>query len=153
MIDCSGSMNWGGGRIQVAETVAIQLAKLLEKSGADFAITGFRGGRDGHTFTESGANQTRVTVRGEDLQLIPFKTWGESLRKAGAKLGTIHQWAGSGTPDYSALSHAIEDIAKRPQTRKIVFVLTDADRVGMTVSVSSSLIASMIFCMTSMITS
>ena len=127
MIDCSGSMSWGGGRIQVAETVAIQLAKILEKSGAEFAITGFKGARDSLTMTESGANKDAGTLNGEELYLIPFKTWGETLRKAGAKLGTIHQWAGSGTPDYSALSSAIEDISNRPQTRKIIFILTDAD--------------------------
>jgi cobalamin biosynthesis protein CobT len=125
LIDCSGSM--AGGRIAVAESVAIQLSRILDKANVDFAITGFNGESDYLAVNATGANASQEKIRGEELNLIPFKTWGESLRKASSKLGSISNWAGSSTPDYSALSVAIEDIAKRPESRKILFLLTDAD--------------------------
>tara|TARA_R110000822_G_C15194970_1_gene481749 strand:- start:7 stop:825 length:819 start_codon:yes stop_codon:yes gene_type:complete len=127
LIDCSGSMAWDGGRIRVAESVAIQLSRILDKANVDFAVTGFNGGSEDMRVDATGANAERTYIRGETLNWIPFKTWGESLRKASTKLGSISEWTGSSTPDYSALSAAIEDIAKRPEARKILFLLTDAD--------------------------
>ena len=127
LIDCSGSMAWDGGRIRVAETVAIQLSRILDKANVDFAVTGFNGGGMNIRVAATGANDKRSFVQGEALNWIPFKTWGESLRKASTKLGSINEWTGSSTPDYSALSAAIDDIAKRAEARKILFILTDAD--------------------------
>ena len=127
LIDCSGSMAWDGGRIRVAESVAIQLSRILDKANVDFAVTGFNGGNTHMRAAQTGANDERKIIQGERLNWIPFKTWGESLRKASSKLGSIHSWTGSSTPDYSALTAAIEDIAKRPEARKILFILTDAD--------------------------
>lgn len=127
LIDCSGSMAWDGGRIRVAESVAIQLSRILDKANVEFCVTGFNGGGMATRVAETGANDTRQIIRGESLNWIPFKAWGESLRKASTKLGSINEWTGSSTPDYSALSAAIEDIAKRPEARKILFLLTDAD--------------------------
>ena len=127
LIDCSGSMSYDGGRILIAESVAIQLSRILDKANVDFAVTGFNGGSDAIAVRATGANANAGRIRGQELNWIPFKTWGESLRKASSKLGSIRHWAGHSTPDYSALSAAIEDIAKRPESRKILFLLTDAD--------------------------
>jgi cobalamin biosynthesis protein CobT len=127
LIDCSGSMAWDGGRIKIAESVAIQLSRILDKANVDFAVTGFNGGEHHIRANATGANATRNCVKGESLNWIPFKTWGESLRKASSKLGSIRHWTGSSTPDYSALSAAIDDISRRPESRKILFLLTDAD--------------------------
>jgi thymidine kinase len=49
------------------------------------------------------------------------------LSKASAKLGSIREWAGHSTPDYSALSITLEELSKREEQRKILFFLTDAD--------------------------
>jgi len=127
LIDCSGSMAWDGGRILVAESVAIQLSRILDKANVEFAVTGFNGGSLDMKVTATGANANRTFIEGETLNWIPFKTWGESLRKAATKLGSIREWTGSSTPDYSALTAAIEDISRRPEARKILFLLTDAD--------------------------
>ena len=127
LIDCSGSMAWDGGRIRVAESVAIQLSRILDKANVDFAVTGFNGGGRDMRVADTGANADRSYISGESLNWIPFKTWGESLRKASSKLGSISEWTGSSTPDYSALTAAIDDISKRQESRKILFLLTDAD--------------------------
>jgi cobalamin biosynthesis protein CobT len=128
LIDCSGSMSYdGGGRIAVASEVAVQLAKIFNKAKISFAVTGFNGNDDSVSVRASGANTVHENLSVEEIHWIPFKAWGESLQRAAPKLGSIQEWTGYSTPDYSALSYAIDDIAKRPESRKILFILTDAD--------------------------
>lgn len=128
LVDCSGSMAYDGGiRIETAEAVATQLARLLDSANVSFAVTGFNG-CDGHTQAhQTGANDNKIHVMQEHLNWIPFKAWGESLRKAAPKLGSMQDWVASSTPDFSALSGAIEDVVRQPETRKVIFLITDAD--------------------------
>ena len=128
LIDCSGSMRYdGGGRIEAAGQITVQLAKIFKKAKISFAVTGFNGYDFDLEVKKSGANAINENLSVENINWIPFKTWGESLQRAAPKLGSIESWTGYSTPDYSALSYAIEDIAKRPESRKILFILTDAD--------------------------
>jgi cobalamin biosynthesis protein CobT len=126
LIDCSGSMS-NGRRIQTAQSVAIQLSKMLDKSGASFNVVGFQGDQRGGFHEATGANHTHINIVMERTEFIPFKTWNESLTKASAKLGSIKEWAGESTPDYSALSMTLEDLSRREEQRKILFFLTDAE--------------------------
>jgi cobalamin biosynthesis protein CobT len=126
LIDCSGSMS-NGRRIQTAQSVGIQLSKMLDKANASFNVVGFRGGQTGLRQYPTGANANAIDSVIEHTEFIPFKTWGESLTKASAKLGAIRYWAGHSTPDYSALTMTLEDLSKREEQRKILFFLTDAD--------------------------
>jgi cobalamin biosynthesis protein CobT len=138
LIDCSGSMN-DGGRIDVAQQIAVHLSKILQQARVPFAVTGFRIGEHQHL------------PNGDYVQVplfIPFKSWKQSLYQRTAALGYISQCAGSGTPDYSAIYNALDEISKREEKRKILFVITDAsgyrpehmkhlqslaDRVGITI--------------------
>jgi cobalamin biosynthesis protein CobT len=126
LIDCSGSMS-NGGRIKTAQSVAIQLSKMLDKANASFSVMGFQGGQSGVRQGGTGARTEGIEATIEYTEFIPFKTWGESLTKASAKLGSIRYCAGNSTPDYSALSMTLEDLSKREEQRKILFFLTDAD--------------------------
>lgn len=126
LIDCSGSMG-NGGRIRTAQSVAIQLSKMLDKANASFSVIGFQGGHGNLRDNPTGANTQAIDAPVEFTEFIPFKTWGESLTKASAKLGSIQGWAGHSTPDYSALSITLEDLSRREEQRKILFFLTDAD--------------------------
>ena len=119
LIDCSGSME--GNRIKTAQSVAIHLSKILSQAKVPFAVTGFHRDRRYKTVASGDVAYSSSPT------LIPFKRWGESLPKAVAKLGNIDQFAYSGTPDYSALHLTIEEISRREENRKIVFVLTDAE--------------------------
>jgi cobalamin biosynthesis protein CobT len=125
LIDCSGSMD-NDGRIRTAQTVAIQLAKILDKANVEYAVTGFCGNewRDGGD--ASGASK-KINVKVHAPRFIPFKKWGESLSKASAKMGAIRSSANSSTPDYGALSLIIDEMSQRQEPRKIIFLLTDAD--------------------------
>lgn len=126
LIDCSGSMS-NGRRIQTAQSVAIQLSKMLDKANASFNVIGFQGGLSGVRQNPSGANANTLDAMVEYTEFIPFKNWNESLVKASAKLGAIRYCAGNSTPDYSALSYTIEELNRREEQRKILFFLTDAD--------------------------
>jgi cobalamin biosynthesis protein CobT len=126
LIDCSGSMG-NGGRIQTAQSVAIQLSKMLDKANASFNVVGFHGGQGHASQSPTGATADIIVASVEFTEFIPFKTWNESLTKASAKLGSISGWAKHSTPDYSALSISLEELSKRDEQRKILFFLTDAD--------------------------
>jgi cobalamin biosynthesis protein CobT len=128
LVDCSGSMNYqGGDRIDTAESVAIQLSRILDSANVSFAVTGFSGSETSLRRHRTGANTDQKLLTQETLNWIPFKEWGESIRKAAPKLGSMSEWVGSSTPDFSALSAAIDDVVRQPETRKVVFMITDAD--------------------------
>lgn len=123
LIDCSGSMNDGTpgssiNKITVAQTIAVHLSNLLHKARVPFTVTGFRSGTK--EYLEGGG-------RVESPVFIPFKPWGHSLLRAIPALGNIKQCAHGGTPDYSAIANAIDDLAQRPEHRRILFILTDAN--------------------------
>jgi len=126
LIDCSGSMS-EYNKIQTAESIAIQLSRILDKANVDFSVTGFYGNSGIQPVDAGGALKQSSNVRTESVAFIPFKTWKESIAKASAKLGSIKQWARNSTPDYSALSLTIEDLYRQDAQRKILFLLTDAD--------------------------
>lgn len=117
MIDLSGSMGHVALRVQ---DVAIQLSLLLDKCRVPFAITGFSGDKSPKK------NNGIITIV-DDVDLFAFKEWGSSLKKCRGALGCIAESVTGGTPDYGALYLGIEDIAKRPEKRKILFILTDAE--------------------------
>jgi len=115
MVDCSGSM---GSRIGEAQKVSIHLGEILNKTKVPFAVYGF----GNHELWYE-------TVNGEYVEIptfIKFKTWGERLGNAQGKLGFMHKLANGGTPDYSSLYWAIDEISRRPEQRRVLFFLTDA---------------------------
>jgi hypothetical protein len=118
-------MNAGGGeRIKIAQEIAIQLGKILDKADVSFSVTGFQGMADVDGFRSRGDYSAIVT---EYTTFIPFKTWKESLAKASAKMGAIDLCAKRGTPDYASLTLALDDLSRQEEQRKILFLLTDAD--------------------------
>ena len=124
LIDCSGSMRGADGsegRIDIAQQIAIHLSKLLQQARVPFAVTGFKSGG----FDERIINNHHVYT--ESPAFIQFKQWGKSLQSSIAHMGFIHRSAGGGTPDYSAAVNALTDLHARPEARKILFLLTDAD--------------------------
>ena len=115
------------GLIETAESVAIQLSRILDKANVEFNVTGFYGNGGREAIKASGANKVDVEVRYEKPTFVPFKTWKDSLQKASAKLGSIRHWAQSSTPDYSSISITLEDLGLRTEQRKILFLITDAN--------------------------
>ena len=114
LVDCSSSMR--GAEIRTAQAIAIQLSAILAKSNAAFEVTGFHGGS-----YDNGISSTEV------VEFIPFKQWNESLHRATAKLGKMDEMASGGTPDYSAIYIKLEELSRRTESRKVFFLLTDAE--------------------------
>jgi cobalamin biosynthesis protein CobT len=125
LIDCSGSMN-EFGKIQVAETLAIQLSRILDKADVSFNVTGFHGRQTSIRDVARGASK-EIAVGYEVPTFIPFKQWNESLQRCAPKLGSINQWANRSTPDYSSIAITLDELAHRNEARKILFLITDAD--------------------------
>lgn len=118
LIDCSGSMN-NDGRIKVAQKIAVHLSNILQRARVPFTVNGFHQGKTVY-HNESSAYTEHPTF-------LPFKPWNKSLQQCVAALGAINSCASGGTPDYSALANSIEDLSRRTEHRKILFVITDAD--------------------------
>jgi cobaltochelatase CobT len=121
LVDCSASMR--GKEIRVAQAIAIQLSSILSKSNASFEVTGFHGSE--HTNGIAGSNGNKACT--EVVEFIPFKQWNEPLHRAAAKLGVMDHLASNGTPDYGAIYLKLEELSRRPESRKILFLLTDAE--------------------------
>jgi cobalamin biosynthesis protein CobT len=126
LVDCSGSMN-EYGRIQTAQAIVIQLSRILDKSDVSFNVTGFYGRSAETALRATGATPLNDVALVEQAVFVPFKTWKENLARASSKLGSLNQWAQKSTPDYSALSISIEELSRREEDRKILFLITDAD--------------------------
>ena len=119
LIDCSGSME--NERIIIAEQIAIHLSRIFNRSRVPFAVTGFHIDRSNYEVLNN------EEVRTSTPTFIQFKRWDEPLARCHAKLGSIRKAACGGTPDYASIYNTIDDISKRNEQRKIVFLLTDAD--------------------------
>lgn len=120
VVDCSGSM--GGECITLTQSAVIQLVKVFDKANASYRVFGF----DSHHESDTEKFSDGTTYIPEDVRFYPFKHWNESLQRAIPKLGAIRESAMAGNPDYQALFLSIEDLAKRPEQRKILFFLTDS---------------------------
>lgn len=127
LIDCSASMQVGWSesttRIRIAQEIAIHLAKIFNKTDVKFCVTGFSTVLGGSETISDGKNYHFSHTAG----FIRFKKWGDSLNAAAAKLGSISWAARGGTPDYAALYSALDEVAKRPESKRVLFLLTDAD--------------------------
>jgi hypothetical protein len=131
LIDCSTSMSnmvsASHSRIDIAEEVGIQLAKLLDKAKVSYKISGFYGDGDYMSVNAAGASAGSESPVMIDLPVfVPFKQWNESIQKASAKLGSIRNWTVGCTPDYGALYVALTELARREEHRKVLFLITDA---------------------------
>ena len=119
LVDCSGSMM---SEMVMAASATIQLAKMLEQARVSVRVIGFTGSDPdtGEGFDADTGTDEQVLV------IVPFKERGETLRAAAPKMGGIKNCASAGTPDYAALMHGIEELATQPESRKVLFFLTDA---------------------------
>jgi cobalamin biosynthesis protein CobT len=123
LVDCSASMR--GKEIQCAQAIAIQLSSILSKSNASFEVNGFHGGDYGNGIKGYGGGGSSACT--ELVEFIPFKRWNEPLHRAAANLGLMDKLASNGTPDYSAIYLKLEELSRRTESRKILFLLTDAE--------------------------
>lgn len=122
LIDCSGSMH--DKRIENAQSIAVHLSSILSRSRVPFSVNGFY---------SSNSSYEKVLLDGkyvgdsEQPTFIAFKPWNKSLQACAPALGSILQCCTGGTPDYSSIYYSIEELSRRTENRKILFLITDAN--------------------------
>ena len=139
MIDVSGSMgDYGSKKIGIASVVANQFSAIFEKTGTPYAIIGFDGRSVSEQLIAGGASASNTTgstwskcVYTEQVNLYRFKDWHETRRTAALKLGAISRTPNGGTPDFGGVYLAIDELSKRTERRRILFLLTDAEGYDM----------------------
>jgi cobalamin biosynthesis protein CobT len=125
LVDCSGSMGLGN-RMQVTESVVIQLVKILDKADVSYRVFGFDSPDGTYARKVATDGDKEVSMEIEEVTFYPFKHWNESLQRALPKLGQIHKFHLRENPDYSAVMLSLEDLKTRPEKRKVMFFLTDS---------------------------
>jgi len=116
MIDMSGSMN-----ADIARTSAIILAEALASiPQIKLSISGFTTNSRGLDYSY---NFSPNSGRQIGMDILQFKDFSEPYQKARAKLGAITNTGN--TPLGDAYGHAFSHIISRPETRKIIFLITD----------------------------
>ena len=123
LIDCSDSMC--GGRIKNAQKIAVHLATTLQRSRVPFAITGFYSANGSYAYADP--NKFGEGGMIETPTFLPFKPWNKSLHACASLVGNISKCCDGGTPDYSAIYNSIDDLSRRSESRKILFLITDAN--------------------------
>lgn len=139
LIDLSGSM--GGHKVEVAREATVAFAECLEGTQIKYQITGFDNSysaesSDYNKTIRKAAESKSKYHRYEPLNLIKFKSFNESLQLAKGPISCINECAGGNNSDRDAVIWAYHELLKRPEKRKILFVLSDGQPVNATINIS-----------------
>lgn len=131
LIDLSGSMR--GKKSRTAMQTGILMAECLDKIGVPFNITGFDCSYDllptGHSACcANSAKWGRI----EPLREHQFKKFNDRMFDARKYMWRISELEDSGhnNQDGESVFNAAQTLAKRPENRKIMFVLSDGQPHG-----------------------
>jgi len=117
LVDLSGSMY--GDRAEVARDCVVALAECLEGSSIAYNVVGFCNKRYPN---EVDRNKYH---RPEPLDTLFFKDFDDNLRTCRASIELIPEAVGGNNSDYDFIVNAVNDLKKRPEERKVLFVLSD----------------------------
>lgn len=122
LVDLSGSM--AGMRAHVAMQCCAAIAESIDRTGIKYEVLGFN--------NESGfVGGTPDGIRGsgwsrvEPLDMYVFKQFDERLFEAKGAMSRISACAGGNNSDGEAVSNAYERLRARPESRKVLIVLSD----------------------------
>ena len=98
------------------------MAECLEGTQINYKIEGFcnRGMPEGCSGGENGQYH-----RYERLDTTVFKDYDTRLSSCRAGLGHLPEAVGGNNSDYDFISNALSELKKRPEKRKVLFVLSD----------------------------
>ena len=103
-------------RCSVFRDIAVHLAKLISDVGCNVAVNGFHGSK----------KRDNIGLQ-ESVTFVELKGFGESITAAAPAIASIPALVGGATPEFNSIKIAIEQVAARPEHRKVLFILTDAD--------------------------
>ncbi len=138
LIDLSGSM--GNNKIKVAREATVAFAECLEGTQIRYQISGFDNGLEGwddglEKLVCKAKSTSSKYHRYEPLNLIKFKDFSEPLQLAKGPIAAINQCASGNNSDRDAVIWAYHELLKRPEKRKILFVLSDGQPANATINV------------------
>lgn len=134
LIDASSSMS--GMEAAMAQLATIAIGEALERIGVSFAIRSFTSvdvpGDHRTRFESEAARLAKVGMTWRDYYhdtgayaVLTIKGYDRRMVKSRGMVGTIHRMAIGGTPLGDAMFEVWPVLAKRPEKRKIMLVLTD----------------------------
>jgi len=130
LIDLSGSMI--GGRATAATQMTIALAECFEGTQLKYEITGFSNGGYTSGWDEAEGTATSKFHRVDTLNTFIFKGFDDKLFNKRQWVGRIDGFVGGGNSDYDAVQLAHHRLQKRPESRKILLVLSDGQPANST---------------------
>lgn len=131
VLDGSSSM---GSLMEAAATAALALSIAVESAGMPCEVSIFKtllSYKPGVDTSENapvgleGAISRSEYTQGGLCRMLIVKDFAQRVGAAGNAFAAAAGAYGGGTPDYAAAMAAIDRIAKRPERRKVVFMLTD----------------------------
>lgn len=120
LIDLSGSM--GGTKARTARDCAIALAECFEGTNMSYRISGFSNNNFHGRAHKTHKGQYH---RYERLDHSIFKDYDDPLRVTRGSVYMIDQAVGGNNSDYDFVDKELYDLSRRPEQRKVLFVLSD----------------------------
>lgn len=125
--DCSGSMI--GHEMVVAAASSIALAEALEGTGVALEVSGMsmieKYTRDLQRAWQEAHDSGHFYDRTAPAHLLLFKPFEDTLRQSHITMGGIARSAAGSTPDGPCILMAWQRLKRRPESKKIMLVLTD----------------------------
>lgn len=118
LVDLSGSMS--GTKVTVARDCVVALSECLAGSKITFKVVGFS--NNGHP---SGVRASGQYHRYEKMDTTVFKDFDQPMRTARSAVGQINKAVGHNNSDYDFIVQEMNDLKKRSEKRKVLFVLSD----------------------------
>ena len=142
LIDLSGSMS--GSKCRVAMEATVAFSECLEGTQIRYQVSGFDNsggyGTDLSGLVSSARSSGKKYHRYEPLNIFKFKEFNQSLQLAKGPISTIHECASGNNSDRDAVVWAYQELLKRPEKRKILFVLSDGQPANAVININDSLI-------------
>jgi cobaltochelatase CobT len=122
LCDLSGSMC--GEKATTTRDSIVALSECLAGSQYKFKVVGFSNSRNSLRYSESHKGEGQFH-RYEPLDTIIFKDFEDPLRSARGSIAQIDDAVGGNNSDYDFIVNEINGLKKRPESRKVLFVLSD----------------------------
>ena len=130
LVDCSGSMN--NNKIQICQQMAVMLEKALSGTPIVHEILGYTTGDEGEVDEATRIIQKAHAEQGRKMgldvaSLYVFRPFGARSVDALTSLGGMTQVPMGGTPTAQGMLLAHDRLARRPERRHVLIVLTDGE--------------------------
>ena len=115
LVDHSGSM--AGRELRMAQQATIAICEAIEGSGVSNEVLGF--------YNDGSYSCAGQYSRYDAQHLLVYREFGEALTQCRSAIGTMSYRSDGCNADGESVMHAFSRLDRRPETRKIMLVLSD----------------------------